>query len=1064
MLDTGDDTAAWKLERLQVAFEATGDGLWDYDLATGGLWLSPQLRAMVGGEQTGLVIDRQQVLDRIHPDDLAPLVAATRPVLKGDSQRFAQDVRLWHSGGYWVWVTMRGTVLVHEVDGTPARVVGTLKDINSRKQLEVQNDVLLRLSDVLLRQGDAGTLLQGALEVLGTYFRASRIAFADIDDDQGTMTIRHEWSDGTVRSVLGTWPLADYEKDKEAQVRRGECVTIPDILEDPRTNHPHILEAYEPYKVRAVMVLPMIRNGRFEAMLFLHSSTPRNWTADEIQLAEQARTRIWDAVIREQAEARLRESEKRLSSIFRLTPTKPWVSDPDGTPELLDDDWMALTGYPSGPGGPDAWIDALHPDDQEPVRTYLKACWTSGDPVDVRYRFKVDGQWRWFRAQGAPARDEQGAITRWYGFVADIHHQVVAELALRESEEKARATAELLTQIIETTADPVWAVGLDRRYIMVNTAAAEVMGLTPETMIGLHMSEVLPPDFIDIAMRQLDDVEKGAEFRLEELRYDAKKQEMRLFEHSKVPLRTADGTIRGSVGIAHDITDRGRAEDAIRQSELSARNTAMLLERILETTPAAVWVMDRDGRYMLINSAAARVTGTDRTETIGRSIEEVLPEAFAPQARAELERVLAGEEVAVEDRLFDNLLGEVRLFDSLKVPLRDADGAITGLVGVARDITERKAIELRLQAIVDTAGDAIVVIDETGRIASANPSTFTLFGYQEAEMVGRSIEMIMPREHADIHESYIGNYLRTGERRVIGTGRQVMGLRKNGTTFPLDLSIAEWFDTNGKRYFTGIMRDVTARLEAESRLRRAHDTLLSVSRLSAAGAMASTLAHELNQPLTASSNLLRSARRLLEREQETDKVPGLLAEAATEVLRAGSIIRRMREYTVNGELDPAPHRLADLAATALQMVQRRPEAQDVNVQWVLDPAVDKVMADPIQIEQVIANLLRNAIEAMDGDGERLIILQTEAEGDHAALHVHDSGHGIPAEQMDKLFQPFATTKDSGTGLGLAICRTIVEAHGGQIHANNRHGCTGATFTITLPVARKGRGRAAEASA
>jgi signal transduction histidine kinase len=131
---------------------------------------------------------------------------------------------------------------------------------------------------------------------------------------------------------------------------------------------------------------------------------------------------------------------------------------------------------------------------------------------------------------------------------------------------------------------------------------------------------------------------------------------------------------------------------------------------------------------------------------------------------------------------------------------------------------------------------------------------------------------------------------------------------------------------------------------------------------------------------------------------------------------------------------------------------------------MLDPAVDKVMADPIQIEQVIANLLRNAIEAMEDDGERLIIVQTEAQGEYAMLHVHDSGHGIPAEQMDRLFQPFATTKDSGTGLGLAICRTIVEAHGGQIHANNRHGGTGATFTITLPVAHKGRGRAAEASA
>ena len=444
--------------------------------------------------------------------------------------------------------------------------------------------------------------------------------------------------------------------------------------------------------------------------------------------------------------------------------------------------------------------------------------------------------------------------------------------------------------------------------------------------------------------------------------------------------------------------------------------------------------------------------GTDRKAAVGRLIEEVLPAEIAPQIRAELERILGGAEISVEESLFDSERGEMRIFDSLKVPLRNADGDIMGVVGVARDITERKAVGLRLQAIVDTAVDSIVVIDESGTIASANPATFTLFGHTEAELVGRNVAILMPPGDSGAHDRYMEAYMQTGIRRMIGIGRQVMGLRKDGSSFPLDLSIAEWFDTDGKRHFTGIMRDVTARLEAEAKLRRANDTLLSVSRLSAAGAMASTLAHELNQPLTASSNLLRSARRLLEREDRTEKVPGLLTEASTEVLRAGSIIRRMREYTVHGELDPAPHRLVDLATNALAMVQRRPEAKGVQISWTLDPTVDAVLADPIQIEQVIVNLLRNAVEAMRGSSTRQIDIETEADGDQAALHVRDTGHGIAPEQMERLFQPFATTKDSGTGLGLAICRTIVEAHGGKILARNRADGTGAIFTITLPVA------------
>jgi two-component system, LuxR family, sensor kinase FixL len=600
--------------------------------------------------------------------------------------------------------------------------------------------------------------------------------------------------------------------------------------------------------------------------------------------------------------------------------------------------------------------------------------------------------------------------------------------------------------------------------MIANSATSRIVGEDRRTIIGKRATDLLPSVFQAASVGQVEKIEAGVEVHVEETLFDRSHGVARVYDSRKVPLRGPDGEIRGAVGISRDITGRKATDEALRVSEEKARSSALLLQRILEATPASIWVLDRDGRYLLINADSGRILGIDNEAAVGKTLEDMLPADLAHIVRGELEQVLRGEDIIVEEQLFDAALGEVRVFDSRKVPLRDADGQIIGLVGVARDITERKAVELRLQAIVDTAVDAIVVIDETGCIASANPATFTLFGYTEAEMVGRNVAMLMPPGDADSHDRYIDNYMETGQRRIIGVGRQVMGLRKNGTSFPLDLSIAEWFDTNGRRHFTGIMRDVTARLEADAKLRRAQDTLIGVSRLSAAGAMASTLAHELNQPLTASSNLLRSARRLLERNDDTDKVPALLAEAATEVLRAGSIIRRMREYTVNGELEPAPHRLVDLVQTALTMVQRRPETQGVVIDWQLDPAVDRVMADPIQIEQVIVNLLRNAVEAMDGEAERRITIETERNGDHAALHVHDSGHGIPPEQMDRLFQPFATTKDSGTGLGLAICRTIVEAHGGQIHASNRRDGRGATFTITLPVARKVRSRAAEVRA
>jgi two-component system, LuxR family, sensor kinase FixL len=500
------------------------------------------------------------------------------------------------------------------------------------------------------------------------------------------------------------------------------------------------------------------------------------------------------------------------------------------------------------------------------------------------------------------------------------------------------------------------------------------------------------------------------------------------------------------------------------EAELALRENAMLLEQVIETTPDMVWVIGADNRYVKMNSATARVLGVGREDLIGKHHDAFLDPEIGDIVNEQHRHILQGAEFAVEEQLFDVSRRELRLFDSRKVPLRNSQGDVTGIVGVARDITERKAIERRMRAVVDTAMDGIVVIGEDGRITSVNPATAAMFGYTEGEMLGRPIGILMPKEDSKHHGRYIGNYLRTGRKHIIGSGRQVLAQRKDGSGIPIDLSVAEWFDANRKRHFTGIMRDATDRVKSETKLRRAQDTLLSVSRLSAAGAMASTLAHELNQPLTASSNLLRSARRLLERQQDVHKAPALLQEASSEILRAGSIIRRMREYTVNGELEPESQQLVELAEAALTSIQRRPEATGMGVVWTVDPAAEPVMADRIQIEQVIVNLLRNAVEAMENSLEPTIEIEIEADGNQTALHIHDNGQGIAPDQLERLFQPFATTKDGGTGLGLAICRTIVEAHGGQIHATNRIGGMGATFSITLPVVPTGAAIPEEADA
>jgi two-component system sensor kinase FixL len=307
----------------------------------------------------------------------------------------------------------------------------------------------------------------------------------------------------------------------------------------------------------------------------------------------------------------------------------------------------------------------------------------------------------------------------------------------------------------------------------------------------------------------------------------------------------------------------------------------------------------------------------------------------------------------------------------------------------------------------------------------------------------------MPAPHREAHDSYLHRYYRTGERRIIGIGRVVVGERKDGSTFPMELAVGEMRGKGG-RYFTGFVRDLTERQEAERRLQEMQSELVHVSRLTALGEMASALAHELNQPLAAIANYVTGSRQLLARDgADLVKVQGPLERASEQALRAGQIIRRLREFVARGETERQIERLPKLLeeASALALVGAREHG--VDVRFDLDPAADLVLADKVQIQQVVLNLIRNAIDAMEESPRRELRICTRAvEGGMVEVSVADSGPGISEEVADQLFNPFVTTKATGMGIGLSISRTIVESHGGRIRAErNRDG--GATFHFTL---------------
>jgi two-component system sensor kinase FixL len=361
-----------------------------------------------------------------------------------------------------------------------------------------------------------------------------------------------------------------------------------------------------------------------------------------------------------------------------------------------------------------------------------------------------------------------------------------------------------------------------------------------------------------------------------------------------------------------------------------------------------------------------------------------------------------------------------------------------------------RAREAHLRSVLDTVPDATVVICEKGIIQSFNAAAERLFGHREAEVVGKNVSMLMPTPFREEHDGYIARYLTTGEKRIIGIDRVVTGQRQDGSTFPMKLEVGE-VRSGERRFFTGFVNDLTERQATERQLEELESELARLSRLTAMGEMASTLAHEINQPLSAIANYLQGCGRLIEgiEHPNAQKIQVALAETTQQTLRAGQIIRRLREFVARGETEKRPESINKLIeeASALALVGAKEEG--VKTVFRFDLRAGSVLVEKVQIQQVLLNLIRNAIEAMHGCAQKELVVETVLldEG-MVEVRVADTGNGLAKEIIPHLFQPFVTTKPTGMGVGLSISKRIVEAHGGEMWAEpNPDG--GALFAFTL---------------
>jgi two-component system, LuxR family, sensor kinase FixL len=381
--------------------------------------------------------------------------------------------------------------------------------------------------------------------------------------------------------------------------------------------------------------------------------------------------------------------------------------------------------------------------------------------------------------------------------------------------------------------------------------------------------------------------------------------------------------------------------------------------------------------------------------------------------------------------------------------------------------------EDRLRAVLETAVDAVITIDRAGLVESFNPAAERMFGYAAAEVVGRNVRLLMPEPYQSRHDEYIARYLATGERKIIGIGREVVGRRKDGTTFPIDLAVGEAATPDGP-FFTGIIRDLTDRKRTEEELRRSNarleealralegkneeiramtQQLWQAAKLAAVGELAASIAHEVNNPLATVALRVES---LLAQTPPDDPRRRLLEVVDQEVERMGNLVANLLQFSRRGRQRASTLDVRDELLGTLELVRHQFHTRRITLAQELAPVLPAVHADRQHLRQVFLNLFTNALDAMPQGGT--LTLRAAAAPAAVTVEVADTGVGIAPEHLPRVMEPFFTTKDEGkgTGLGLAVCRRIVQEHRGTIEISSEPG-QGTRVRITLPAGGRGAG-------
>lgn len=357
------------------------------------------------------------------------------------------------------------------------------------------------------------------------------------------------------------------------------------------------------------------------------------------------------------------------------------------------------------------------------------------------------------------------------------------------------------------------------------------------------------------------------------------------------------------------------------------------------------------------------------------------------------------------------------------------------------------------EALMEAAVDAIIIIDDSGIIEQFNPAAERMFGYSQEEVSGQNVSMLMPEPQRSEHDGYIERYLQSGEGKIIGSGREVNGLRKDGESFPMQLSVGEIRQTDSQR-FVGIVRDLTEFRAAQQQVRHLEEQLLHADRLVILGELTAGIAHEINQPLTAIAAYADAGRTMIDRRDETPRedMVSICERIAAQSRRAAEVVQRLRKLVRSGTVSKTSQNIEKIISNVLLLFEYEIKKSSVKLEFKSPASVPVLYVDEIQIQQILVNLVKNSLDALSGAGVKngVIEIRVELIEEEIVVSVSDNGPGVSVDDREKLFEAFFTTKPKGVGLGLSICKSIAAAHGGSLKYSAEEG-GGSRFALSLPL-------------